>query len=153
MYVQILSLAGKKAAPMQAVEALELVAGEGIVGDRSYGRHSAPGQNLTLVEAEQIEHFNAEQGTALSLLATRRNLITRGVELNALVGRTFTVGGVTLRGVELCEPCATLGRYLSATGLTGKELIRAFTHRCGLRADVVTSGRIATGDAIRLIDA
>jgi MOSC domain-containing protein YiiM len=149
MSVEIICIAAGKGHLMQDVDAAQLIAGAGIVGEHHHGVvQRYPGQNVTLVEAEEIERFNAEQGTSLSLLATRRNLVTRGVRLNDLVGREFTVGSVALRGVELCEPCATLGRHLADTGLTPAQVVKALTHRAGLRADVVSSGVIRRGDGI-----
>lgn len=149
MPVEVVCLAAHKADAMVPVESVEVVAGAGIVGDRHFGaqqRH--PGQNITLVEAEEIERFNQNNGVAIPLLATRRNLVTRGVRLNDLVGRTFTVGSVTLRGVELCEPCGTLAKYLAGTGLRQADIVQAFAHKCGRRADVLSSGTICRGDAV-----
>src|SRR3954468_9247817 len=86
--------------------------GMGVPGDRNFGKRTYPGQNLTLVEAEEIELFCAAHSRAFDLSLTRRNLVTRGMRLNDLVNREFTIGTVRLRGVELCEPCVLLGRAL-----------------------------------------
>lgn len=149
MNVELICIADGKGQPMTAFEAVQLVAGAGIVGEHHHGAvQRYPGQNVTLVEAEEIERFNAEQGTSVTLMATRRNLVTRGVRLNELIGVEFKVGPVVLRGVELCEPCTTLARHLAATGLAPAQLVKALTHRAGLRADVVTSGVVRRGDAV-----
>jgi MOSC domain-containing protein YiiM len=148
MPIEMLCIAGQEAGPIVAVETVEVVAGQGIVGDRNYGRRKYPGQNLTLVEAEEIERFSRAAGAAIALSATRRNLVTRGVRLNALVGTEFSIGSVRLRGVELCEPCAALGKSLAQPKLTAAAAVRALTHRCGLRADVLSSGTISRGDEI-----
>ena len=92
---------------------VHVIAGSGIEGDRYFGRHEEPGQNITLVEAEEIERFAAEHDRSHDHSITGRNLVTRGVRLNALVGKEFTVGGVLLRGVELCEPCLGLAQTLA----------------------------------------
>ena len=126
-----------------------VVAGAGIEGDRYFGRHEEPGQNITLVEAEEIEAFLSGNGRAVDLSVTRRNLVTRGVRLNALVGREFKVGDVLLRGVELCEPCLGLGAALEAPGLAAAEVVKRFMQRAGLRADVVSGGVIARGAVIQ----
>jgi MOSC domain-containing protein YiiM len=76
---------------------------------------------------------------------------SRDVRLNALVGKEFVVGSIHLRGVELCEPCGTLARCLAATAQPKRALIRQFTHRAGLRADVVSSGRIVNGDLLTVM--
>jgi MOSC domain-containing protein YiiM len=133
------------------VEALQIlvVAGAGIEGDRHYGAKDEPGQNITLVEAEVIGAFNANFGTQHGLSCTRRNLVTRGVRLAPLVGREFTIGGVRLRGVELCEPCMGLGNAMATEGVTPAAAVRFMTHRAGIRADVLSSGTIAAGAALK----
>lgn len=133
---------------MQSHDEVRVVAGQGIVGDRYFGCHDEPGQNLTLVEAEVIEAFLAAQGRPLDLSVTGRNLVCRGVDLNALVGRSFRIGAVRLRGVELCEPCLGLGEALAGPGLRPADVVRAFVHRGGLRCDVLDDGVIALGMAL-----
>jgi MOSC domain-containing protein YiiM len=120
-------------------------AGAGIEGDRYFGRHDEPGQNLTLIEAEEIERFIAAFDLPYDLSITGRNLVTRGTRLNDLVGKEFKVGTVLLRGVELCEPCLGLGEALAAGPLTPPMVVRALVHRAGLRADVLTTGHIIVG--------
>jgi MOSC domain-containing protein YiiM len=152
MAVTALCLSPSRSAPARVVEALEVVEGAGIVGDRYFGREQRhPGQNLTLIEAEEVEAFNARVGRSLAVTDPRRNVITRGVRLNDLVGKVFAIGTTTLRGVELCEPCGTLAGYLAGSNMLKKDFVREFTHRCGLRADVVTSGSIRIGDPVVLV--
>ena len=122
-----------------------VVAGAGIEGDRYFGRNEEPGQNLTLVEAEEIESFLVEHKRPYDLSITSRNLITRGVRLNELVGREFHVGEVKLRGVELCEPCLGFGTALASPDLVAAGVVKHFVHRAGMRADVLTSGTITRG--------
>jgi MOSC domain-containing protein YiiM len=142
-----------EAAAMLAATAIEVVAGTGIVGDRYFSaQHKKEGKQITLIEAEEIESFNARNGTQLSLTDPRRNVITRGVRLAPFVGREFTVGAVRLRGIELCEPCGTLSGYLASFGMAKRDFVREFTHRCGLRADIVGSGTIRVGDAVAAIE-
>jgi MOSC domain-containing protein YiiM len=127
-----------------------LVSGEGIEGDRYFGRHDEPGQNVSFVEAEAIESFQAEYGLPQDLSVTGRNLVTRGVRLNELVGREFTVGAARFRGVELCEPCMGLGKRLHASGLTPAEVVKCLLHRAGLRADVLSGGEVPVGASFDL---
>ena len=129
-------------------ERVRVVAGSGIEGDRYFGRHDEPGQNITLIEAEEIEAFFDGAAHARDLSMTGRNIVTRGVRLNALVGREFTIGSVRLRGVELCEPCRGLGRKLESTGLAPAAVVKRLVHRAGLRADVLSTGEIARGAKI-----
>lgn len=129
--------------------AVQVKAGAGIVGDRFFSRSRRhPGRNLTLVEAEAIEAAAARLGVALGPEATRRNVVTRDLRLNDLVGRHFRVGPVLLRGIELCEPCIVLGRYLAGTGASPAQIIAAFCGRGGLRAEVLEDGVLREGDAI-----
>lgn len=124
------------------------VAGRGIEEDRYF--HGAgywsksPGaiRDITLIEIEAIEALNREKNISLAPGATRRNLVTRGVPLNHLVGSEFQVGNVRLLGTRLCEPCS----YLE--GLTQKGVLTGLIHRGGLRADIVAGGTIRVGDLI-----
>jgi MOSC domain-containing protein YiiM len=100
------------------------------------------------VEAEEIELFCAEHARIADLSLTRRNLVTRGVRLNDLVGTEFTIGTVRLRGIELCEPCIFLGNSLSNEALAPAAVIKYWVHRAGLRADVLSNGEIFRGARI-----
>jgi MOSC domain-containing protein YiiM len=113
------------------------VTGRGLVGDR-YGDAG----DITLIEAEALEGLRADTGIELSHEESRRQVLTRGVDLNELVGKRFTVGSVELEGAELCEPCNHL------QSLTKQGVLRGLVHRGGLRADIVSAGRIAVGDQI-----
>jgi MOSC domain-containing protein YiiM len=129
-------------------QCVRAVTGAGIEGDRYFDRHEEPGQNITLIESEEIERFISEHSLPSDLSITGRNLVTRGVRLNGLVGQEFTVGSVRLRGVELCEPCLGLGQALAAGEFTPANVVKSFVHRAGLRADVLSTGLIAVGAVI-----
>ena len=130
---------------------VSVVAGAGIEGDRYFGRHEEPGQNLTLVEAEEIEAFLDAHQRPHDLSISGRNVVTRGVRLNELVGREFMLGSLRLRGVELCEPCLGLGHALAAPGLPSAMVVKHFIRRAGLRADVLSGGTLACGARLSLI--
>jgi MOSC domain-containing protein YiiM len=119
-----------------AVDAVD-VTDEGVRGDRYFGE-----RNLTLIEAEALEAFVAETGIELTAAASRRQVLTRGIRLNDLVGKRFTVGEVECVGEEWCEPCSHLA------SLTEPGVLRGMVHRAGLRADIVRGGRIAVGDRV-----
>jgi MOSC domain-containing protein YiiM len=143
--------------PMQAIDRAELVSGKGIAGDRYFagtGEFSPsvqdPDHEVTLIEIEQIRAFNyaedAERTSGddaptqpLEASEMRRNLLTEGIDLNALVGRTFEAGDVLMRGVRLCEPCKVL------RDRTRPSVLAGFAHRGGLRAGIVRGGSIETG--------
>jgi MOSC domain-containing protein YiiM len=139
----------KPGGPQAERDTVTVVADSGIEGDRYFGHHDEPGQNITLIEAEEIEAFAREHGRPHDLSITGRNLVTRGVRLNDLVGREFRVGSVRLRGVELCEPCRGLGKSLASTELTSAAVVKRLVHRAGLRADVLSSGVIERGAAVQ----
>ena len=127
------------------VDKIELITGKGIVGDRNFDKAKWPGQNITFIEIEEIEAFNNNYQQRIHLADTRRNVITQGIRLNDLVGKEFLIGDVRFKGVELCEPCATLGKLLSNETLAKKEVVKAFVHKSGLRADVLSDGDIHAG--------
>jgi MOSC domain-containing protein YiiM len=138
-----------RGAPQVECERLTVRAGMGPVGDRNFGVGAHAGQNLTLVEAEEVELFCVRHGRATDLSITRRNLVTRGVRLNALLNAEFSIGTVRLRGVELCEPCAILGKNLCSKSLAPASVIRHWVGRGGLRVDVLTDGEIVRGARIQ----
>jgi MOSC domain-containing protein YiiM len=113
------------------------VTAEGVVGDR-YG----DSRDLTLIEAEALEGLRHDTGIVLTAAESRRQVLTRGIRLNELVGKRFAVGGVECRGQELCEPCSHL------QSLTYEGVLRGLVHRGGLNADIVRGGRIAVGDEV-----
>jgi MOSC domain-containing protein YiiM len=136
--------------PLAACTEALLEAGRGLVGDRYHagaGTFSArlagqPDAELTLIEAEAIERFNQQQGLSLKAADFRRNIVTRGVDLNELVGVEFRVGGALLRGLRLCEPCAHLARVANPKVLPG------MVHSAGLRAQILVGATIRPGDAL-----
>jgi MOSC domain-containing protein YiiM len=133
---------------MVAVKETRAVPGKGLEGDRYFrhiGTYSAkpgPDREVTLIEAEALEALRRDYGVTLEPGESRRNITTRGVPLNFLVGKEFTVGPVSLLGIRLCEPCGHL------EGLTREGTRAGLVHRGGLRAQILTEGVIRAGDAV-----
>jgi MOSC domain-containing protein YiiM len=148
MYVERIFISAKRGVAQLECEHITVQNGLGVLGDRNFGKNVHPGQNLTLVEAEEIELFCAEHARMPDLSLTRRNLVTRGVKLNDLVNVEFTIGTVRLRGIELCEPCSRLGRSLGSEALVPTAVMKRWLHRGGLRADILSSGDIVRGAPI-----
>ena len=128
---------------IQTLEEVTAIAGKGLEGDRhAVGRGTFPsgvsGSALTLIQAEVCESFDPP----LEPVEHRRNLVTRGIDLNSLVGHEFRIGEVLCRGMRLCEPCTVIDRYAS------RSLLRPLVHRGGLRADILSDGVIKLGDAL-----
>jgi MOSC domain-containing protein YiiM len=134
--VEQIAIAAQESELPGAVDRVE-VTETGIAGDRY-----AEKGDITLIEAEALEAFAAQTGIELSHLESRRQVLTRGVRLNDLVGKRFAVGEVEVVGRELCEPCSHL------QSLTRPGVLRGMVHRAGLNADIVTPGRIAVGDRV-----
>lgn len=152
--VEAIYIARTGGGPMEQLHQASLVAGQGIEGDRYFsdtGTFSGklagqPDREVTLIEVEEIDRFNAEAGLSLNYGDMRRNIITRGIRLNDLVDRIFLIGPVKFRGIRLCEPCAHLA------GLLTPEVLRGMVHRAGLRASIQNGGTIMTNDTIFQID-
>ncbi len=140
------------AAPMKPVRQVSAVAGKGLEGDRYFFAHGTysgtdrphrPDRQVTLIESEAIEASGRDYKVPARSADIRRNLVTRGIALNHLVGKEFTVGAVRLRGIRLCEPCEHMEE------LSGKPGIReSLVHRGGLRAEILHGGVIRVGGVV-----
>ena len=145
--VELIALTTEAEGPMRAVSEAQAVEGRGLLGDRyerKAGTFSDPrgrGYDLTLVEAEALEELSS-RGVELAPIEARRNLVVRGIALDDLIGRRFRVGEVECFGQRRCEPCSHLER------LTQPGVLRGLVHRGGLRADVLSSGRVRIGDRV-----
>ena len=133
---------------MVSLETAHAVAGRGIEGDRYFNKQGTfwkdhPDFQLTLIEEEAIIALQRDYGVSLSTGDARRNLVTRGVALNHLVGREFKIGSVVIRGLRLCEPCSHLEKMCAV------PVIKGLRHRGGLRAGIVQGGEINVGDAVK----
>jgi MOSC domain-containing protein YiiM len=140
------------AAALASVEKVNAVAGLGLEGDRyflrkgTYSNKHKPSREATFIESEALEALSRDYGLELSALESRRNIATRGVALNHLVGRTFRVGGALFKGLELCEPCGHLEQ------LTGRQVKAGLVHRGGLRSEIIETGMVRVGDSIEVIE-
>jgi MOSC domain-containing protein YiiM len=144
-------MTGAAAAPMRRMSTGRLVAGAGLDGDRyalgggTWAQYPDLEKQLTLIDRDDVAALAADVGVDLSPGDTRRNLVTEGVDLPALVGRWFAVGDALLFGMKRCPPCAHLER------LTGARLVKAMLHRGGINAAVFAGAEIAEGAVIRLL--
>ena len=143
--IEAIFVAKKSRQALQQTHAVQVVFGWGITGDRHFKKANKKGQNITFIEAEAVDEYNQLLGQAISPQQTRRNVITRGVDLNALVGVEFSIGGAKFKGVELCQPCSVLGRLLENQWVSRSQDIQAFLGRGGLRADIISSGVVGVG--------
>jgi MOSC domain-containing protein YiiM len=134
MHVEAINIGPSEA--LEPVGSVTAVAGKGLVGDRHFADNPAPGNALTLIEAEVL----ADVG--LTGAQSRRQVVVRGVRLNDLIGKRFRVGDVECLGVEICEPCLHLQR------MTRPGIIKDLIHRGGLNADILSGGTISVGDPV-----
>lgn len=141
-------IAAEAAGPMSSVPSVRVFPGKGLENDRyarGAGTFSATprsGREVTLISSEALESLEREHGIRLDPSETRRNLLTRGVSLNDLIGRQFRIGDVRLKGVRLAEPCEHLQR------LTRPGVLAGLVHRAGLRAELLDPGVLSVGDEI-----
>ena len=145
--VESIHIASAAEGPPQSVAQVAAIPGAGLEGDRYALKvgtfyKPTPDRELTLIEAEAIEAMARDYQIDLAAGDARRNIVTRNVPLNHLVGREFAIGEVRIRGIRLCEPCDHLQR------VTGKPVIKGLLHRGGLRAQILTPGTIRVGDAV-----
>jgi hypothetical protein len=135
-------------APGESLQMARLIAGVGIEGDRYalgkgyFSEEGRWGQALTLIEAESIEMLASEHGVDIPAVDARRNIVTRDIDLNALMGKRFRIGGLLCQGSRLAEPCAWLQKTTPA------GMLRGLVHRGGLRADILEDGTIELGDLV-----
>lgn len=150
-------IARQSNAAVEAVESARLLPGQGIAGDRyccaqqgslfagEARSHSPRKEDLTLISAEELDAWNARCGLQIPYGQFRRNIVTRGIDLNALVGKRFRIGSVECLGIELCEPCSKLARLVS------RQVLPDLVHRAGLRAAILSAGTVAPGDTLQTL--
>ncbi|MFQ5765870.1 MAG: MOSC domain-containing protein [Rhodospirillales bacterium] len=148
--VESLHVATEKSAPMATVENVHAVPGRGLEGDRyflgtgTYSDKPEEGRQVTLFESETLEALKRDLDIDLAPHETRRNVLTRSVPLNHLVGRRFLLGGVLVEGTRLNLPCRYLQDLLGIEGL-----FKGLIHRSGLNCKILTEGTIRAGDVVR----
>ena len=126
-------------------ETIEVVASKGIVGDRYFHDFNGDREQITLIESENIDYYNNTFNTKFTYVEFRRNIITRNIKLNDLVGKTILVGNIKLKVNDLCRPCKDLQQRLGKS-----NIIKEFLRRGGLRCEILSSGTINVGDKITI---
>ena len=124
-------------------ESIQVIANKGIIGDRHYSDYNDPYCQLSLIESENIDYYNIKYGLNIPYLNFRRNIITKGVRLNELVGKKFNIGTVKVEGIDLCRPCKHLSEMLGH-----ENIIKEFLRKGGLRCRILSSSKITVGDKI-----
>jgi MOSC domain-containing protein YiiM len=129
---------------MKNVDSITTISGKGIVNDRHFKHNNEKISQITLIEIENINHYNQISGTSILPKDFRRNIITEGIRLNELIGSEFFIGNVKVKAHDLCRPC----KYLQES-LKQKNLVKELLHKAGLRCEILTTGKIFVGDKIK----
>ena len=139
-----IGIANIKGNQIQKVNEVEAIKGKGLQNDRKFSENNQKERQVTLIEIENINHFNNISNTNIHPVDFRRNIITENIKLNELVGKEFFVGNIKLKGHDLCRPC----KYLQDK-LKQNNFVKDFLHTGGLRCEILTSGKINVGDIIK----
>ena len=132
---------------IKEVNSIEVLSNKGIVGDRHFQEFNDPYNQLSLIESENIDDYNIRFGLSIPYIDFRRNIITKGIKLNDLVGKKFKVGSVELEAVDLCRPCRHLTEMLNQ-----ENVLKEFLRKGGLRCQILSSSKINSGDKIEILD-
>ena len=129
---------------IKEVKQISLIAGKGILGDLHFHEYNDARKQLTLIESENIDYYNKNFNLNIPYLSFRRNIITKGIQLNELVCKKLSIGKVKLKGIELCRPCKNLQEMLRQN-----NIIKEFLKKGGLRCEILNNGIINVGDLIK----
>ena len=142
-----LGISIKNNQPISEVNSIDVIANQGVVGDRHFSEFNDPYNQISLIESENIDYYNIKYGLNIPYIDFRRNIITKGIQLNNLVGKKILIGEVKLEVIDLCRPC----RHLSET-LGHENIIKEFLRRGGLRCQILTSSSIKINNKISVLD-
>ena len=140
-----LGITEKNNQQIDEVKSIDVLANKGIVGDRHFKEFNDPYNQLSLIESENIDYYNIKYSLDIPYIEFRRNVITKGIQLNDLVGKKFMVGEVELEGIDLCRPCRHLTEVLNQD-----NVLKEFLRKGGLRCQILSSSTIKVGDKIIL---
>jgi len=143
--VSKICISSKSGENMKDVDEIEVVANKGIINDRYFSEKNELDTQITLIESENIDYYNEISKTNVPYINFRRNIITKGVQLNELINKDFFVGKIKLRAHRLCEPC----KYLQDK-INDKKLVKKLVNRGGLRCQILTNGKISVKDLIKI---
>ena len=125
------------------VNEVEAIKGKGLVGEKHFKENNKKRIQITLIEIENINHYNKITGTQIPAINFLRNIVTEGIRLNVLVGKEFFIGKVKVRAHDLCRPC----KYLQES-VQQKNTVKELLHSGGLRCEILSSGKICVDDQI-----
>ena len=132
---------------IKEVKTINVIKNQGILGDRHIREFNDPFSQLTLIESENIDYYNSKYGLNIPYIDFRRNIVTKGIKLNELVGKKILIGDVRVEGIDLCRPCRHLNEILNQN-----NILKEFLRRGGLRCQILNSSKINLGDQIKILD-
>ena len=141
-----IGIAKNSSEEIQEVNEINLLAGKGIVGDRYFQEKNEDRNQLTLIESENIDYYNNKFNLKIPYLNFRRNIVTKGIKLNDLVGKKLIIGKTKKKGIDFCRPCKSLQENLNQ-----ENIIKEFLRMGGLRCEILTSSNIKSGDEIKVL--
>jgi len=133
--------------PIKDVESIKVVSNKGVVGDRHFKDFNDPYCQISLIESENIDYYNSKYNLNIHYVNFRRNIVTKGIQLNDLVGKKLLVGNVKIECIDLCRPCRHLTEVLNQD-----NILKEFLRRGGLRCQILSSSNIYVGDEIKILD-
>ncbi len=125
------------------VNSIEVLANKGVIGDRHFNEFNDPYCQLSLIESENIDYYNNKYGLKIPYINFRRNIVTKGIRLNELIGKRLKIGNVEAEGIDLCRPCRHLTEMLHQG-----NILKEFLRKGGLRCQILSSSKIIVGDKI-----
>ena len=141
-----LGITDKNNKKINEVKFIEVLSNKGVVGDRHFNEYNDPYCQLSLIESENIDYYNLKFGLNIPYLDFRRNIVTKGIQLNELVGKILKIGEVKVEGIDLCRPCRHLTEVLDQ-----KNILKEFLRRGGLRCKILSSSKIYIDDQIEVL--
>ena len=133
--------------PIKEVNSIEVMANKGIIGDRHFHDFNNPYNQLSLIESENIDEYNIKFELDIPYVNFRRNIVTKGIKLNDLIGKKLKIGNVELEVIDLCRPCRHLTEMLNQ-----KNILKEFLRKGGIRCQTLSSFKIYVGDKIEIIN-
>ena len=128
------------------VNSIDVLANQGVIGDRHFKEFNDPYCQLSLIESENIDYYNIKYGLNIRYVDFRRNIVTQGISLNDLIGKKLLIGKAEVEVIDLCRPCRHLTEMLDQ-----KNILKEFMRRGGIRCEILSSAQINIEDEIKVL--
>ena len=138
-----IGISENKSSKIVSVNQVEAIKGKGLIGEKHFKEDNKKRSQITLIEIENINHYNKITGAQIPAINFLRNIVTEGIRLNVLVGKEFFIGKVKVKAHDLCRPCKSLQEFLQQ-----KNTVKELLYTGGLRCEILSSGKIFIDDEI-----